>query len=63
MRIDSDLRPYDWYKYHVVTGAKENNLPADYVSMLEGVESILDPDKERERKELNIYREAARRQT
>ena len=37
-RIDPDLRPRDWYKDHVVRGAREHGLPADYIRMLERVQ-------------------------
>ena len=36
-RIDSALRPRDWYKDHVVRGASEHGLPADYIRKLEQV--------------------------
>ncbi|MFC1743342.1 gamma-glutamylcyclotransferase family protein [Candidatus Riflebacteria bacterium] len=49
--IDSSFKPYHWYKNYVVAGAKENGLPADYIKMLESVESIEDPDSERRAKE------------
>ncbi len=55
-RVDPSLRPYSWYKNHVVTGARENGLPPEYVSSIESVASISDPDSERERQELGIYR-------
>ena len=54
--LDESLRPYDWYKALVVTGAKEHNLPVVYVKELEGVESVNDPNAvraERNRKLLN----------
>ena len=54
--IDSSLKPYDWYKNHVVMGAKENGLPVDYINTIEGLESIADQDKGREKRELSIYR-------
>ena len=36
-RIDSALRPRDWYKDYVVRGASEHGLPADYIRKLEQV--------------------------
>ena len=36
-RIDSALRPRDWYKDYVVRGAREHGLPADYIRTLEQV--------------------------
>ena len=54
--IDRNLKPYSWYKTHVVVGAKENSLPKEYIALIEAVDSIPDPDKKRKKKELNIYR-------
>jgi hypothetical protein len=53
--IDSNLKPYSWYKHHVLVGAKENSLPAEYVARIEEIDSIPDQDKARESKELSIY--------
>ena len=36
-RIDSALRPMAWYKDHVVRGAREHGLPADYINALDRV--------------------------
>ena len=38
-RTDASLRPLDWYKDHVVRGAREHGLPADYIRSLEEVET------------------------
>ena len=38
-RIDSTLRPRDWYKDYVVRGAREHGLPCRYVRALEQVET------------------------
>ncbi|MEJ2034471.1 MAG: gamma-glutamylcyclotransferase [Deltaproteobacteria bacterium] len=54
-RIDPSLKPYHWYKKHVLLGAEEHELPFDYISKIETVESIPDPDPERHEKELSIY--------
>ncbi len=53
--IDPTLRPYHWYKEHVVRGAWENGLPAQYVEWISGVNSITDPQPQRHEKELAIY--------
>jgi hypothetical protein len=55
-KIKHDLKPFHWYKHHVVFGARENNLPAEYVDQIISVESIEDPDDERALQELSIYR-------
>ncbi len=49
------LRPYHWYKEHVLRGALENRLPADYIEAIRMIESIADQDKKRDERELNIY--------
>ncbi|MCB1823983.1 MAG: gamma-glutamylcyclotransferase [Candidatus Competibacteraceae bacterium] len=53
--IDETLRPYQWYKYHVLTGAKENGLPDFYLKKLENIKSIQDPKQERYDREMAIY--------
>lgn len=53
---DSALKPYHWYKEHVLRGARENSLPFDYISIIDSVASIPDPDNDRHAKELSIYR-------
>jgi gamma-glutamylcyclotransferase len=54
-QIDPSLRPSDWYKEHVVRGAKDSGLPADYVAMIEAVVANVDPDTKRRARELVIY--------
>jgi hypothetical protein len=54
--LDSTLKPYHWYKHHVLVGARENNLPPDYVSAIEAVDAITDPVPGRSAIELSIYR-------
>lgn len=56
-RLTSTLKPYHWYKEHVVIGARENGLPSDYIALIEATESVADPDVKRCRRELSIYRE------
>jgi gamma-glutamylcyclotransferase len=53
---DNNIKPYTWYKEHVLRGAKENNLPEQYITKLEKVVAIEDPDRERHEKEMQIYR-------
>lgn len=56
-RLTSTLKPYHWYKHHVVVGARENGLPSNYIAWLEATESVADPNAKRCRRELSIYRE------
>lgn len=55
-RIDDSLKPFHWYKEHVLIGARENGLPLDYIASIEAIESIDDPDTGRHQRELAIYR-------
>jgi len=54
-RIDPALRPYDWYKAHVLQGAAEHRLPASYVALIEAVAAIADPDADRAAREWALY--------
>jgi gamma-glutamylcyclotransferase len=53
--IDSTLKPYTWYKEHVLKGAEENGLPEEYINKIKRVKAIKDLDLGREIKELSIY--------
>lgn len=54
--IDKSLKPFRWYKDHVLIGARENRLPVDYIAQIEAVESINDTKHKRHERELAIYR-------
>ena len=54
--IDPSLKPYHWYKEHVLRGAVENRLPETYINSIQCVESIDDPNSKRALHELSIYR-------
>lgn len=56
IRIDATLRPFRWYKRHVLEGAREADLPARYVSAIARQPAVPDPCPARERRELAIYR-------
>ncbi len=51
-RVFEDLQPFDWYKRHVVEGAREQGLPAQYVDWLDQIRAMPDPDKARAAEEL-----------
>ncbi|MEW8693220.1 MAG: gamma-glutamylcyclotransferase family protein [Candidatus Thiodiazotropha endolucinida] len=53
--IDHTLKPYHWYKYHVLTGAMENSLSPGYVDGLRNVTSVEDPEPRRHALEMAIY--------
>lgn len=54
-RFDSSLRPLDWYKEHVVRGARAIGLPQSYIASLEAVACDVDTDANRRANELAIY--------
>ncbi|MCK5131335.1 MAG: gamma-glutamylcyclotransferase [Candidatus Sabulitectum sp.] len=53
--IDKSLKPYKWYKRHVLEGAIENRMPEAYIRSIKAVEAITDKDAERRDRELSIY--------
>lgn len=53
--INTSMKPYHWYKEHVLRGAKEYNLPQEYIQFIKSFESIHDPDQQRSERELSIY--------
>lgn len=55
IRIDPCLRPLDWYKEHVVRGAKGLGLSASYIEAIEAVACEIDTDASRRAQELAIY--------
>jgi gamma-glutamylcyclotransferase len=55
-RIEPGLKPYEWYKEHVLRGAREHGLPAEYIQAIASVEAVPDPDRRRHARELSIYR-------
>lgn len=57
--IDPSLKPYHWYKKHVLFGAQEHGLPPDYIVRIEAVLSEQDPDRERHERESAIHRSSA----
>ena len=46
-RVKDDLLPYTWYKNLVVNGAKEHDLPIEYIQQLESYVAINDPNTAR----------------
>lgn len=56
LAVDPTLRPFDWYKQHVLKGAIEAGLPREYIdSVIHAAESIDDDDRLRHAAELAIY--------
>ena len=53
--IDTTLKPFHWYKGHVLIGAREHDFPEEYIEQYLLVDSIDDPDAERAERELGIH--------
>jgi gamma-glutamylcyclotransferase len=45
------LRPYSWYVRFVLEGARQHGLPADYLALLQQVQSVEDPNRQRDARE------------
>lgn len=54
-RIDGRLQPFDWYREHVLRGAREWTLPDAHIERIRRVATVADPDPERVRRELSVY--------
>ena len=54
--INEMLKPYSWYKHHVLIGAREAGLPVSYIERIESVECLEDPDNNRDSIERAIHR-------
>jgi hypothetical protein len=55
--VDDTLLPYEWYHAIVVAGAREHNLPSDYIAQIEAVRSYPDPNEERRRRYRSLLEE------
>jgi gamma-glutamylcyclotransferase (GGCT)/AIG2-like uncharacterized protein YtfP len=53
--LNTTLKPYHWYKEHVIRGALEHGLPAHYIDKIKSVISVADPDQDNHIRELSIY--------
>jgi gamma-glutamylcyclotransferase len=47
MRKDPALKPYSWYRAHVLDGAYEHELPPEYIATLVAIEVLEDEDTAR----------------
>ena len=56
--LDPDIKPFHWYKEHVLRGVREHGFPELYIRKIEGVVAVEDHDRLRAERELGIYREA-----
>lgn len=53
--LEPGLKLFDWYHQHVLAGAREHDLPAHYISLLETLPVIADTEPQRRARELAIY--------
>ena len=53
--INNTLKPFTWYKQHVLIGAREADLPEEYICAIESIPAIKDHDKAREAEQLSIH--------
>ena len=53
--LDAGLLPFEWYKHHVVVGAKTLGVGRGYQAALEAVEAWRDPDRQRHHREMAIH--------
>ncbi len=49
---DATLRPFDWYRRHVLEGAIEAGLPPEWIDAIRSVATCEDPDRDRALREL-----------
>ncbi len=54
--INNEVLPLDWYKAFVVTGAEQNDLPADYTEKLKNTTAKADKNVERSEKQQAILK-------
>ena len=52
---DETLKPFGWYMHHIIFGAKQANLPHQYVSKFNLIPCQNDPDASRAAREMAIY--------
>ena len=54
--IDEGFQPFRWYKDHVLAGAREAQLPPEYIAKIEAIEALQDPNEQRAVRERSLYR-------
>jgi gamma-glutamylcyclotransferase (GGCT)/AIG2-like uncharacterized protein YtfP len=55
INIKSELKPFSWYKQHIIYGAKEANFPQAYLNYIINYPEMIDQNVAREKRELSIY--------
>lgn len=59
-KICTGLKPFHWYKLHVLEGAREHKLPDHYISYIANVEAKIDFNQDRSDRELKLHSPEAR---
>ncbi len=54
-QIDPGLKPFGWYKRHVLVGAREAGLPLDYIDSIQSLPHKDDHDLDRHCREVAIH--------
>ena len=54
-RTAAGIKPFHWYKQHVLSGAKEHCFPEHYIDTIVAIHSLEDEDFDRTENELSIY--------
>jgi len=52
--LNNSLQPYDWYMKFITSGAKQNQLPDDYIEKVNAINFIIDKNVERRERNLEI---------
>ena len=53
--IEANLKPFHWYREHVLQGALEHHLPLEYIEGIKSVRVMNDLNEARTKTELQIY--------
>jgi gamma-glutamylcyclotransferase (GGCT)/AIG2-like uncharacterized protein YtfP len=53
--INLSVKPFCWYLNHVLIGAREINVPDNYLAKIQAIDSVLDQDTERNTLEYTIH--------
>ena len=54
-RTATDIKPFHWYREHVLSGAREHGFPESYIEKITAIDATEDKDRHRMKKELSIY--------
>lgn len=52
---DKTMKPYIWYRQHLVEGAREHGIAQQYIDKILCVEAVPDPNSARHSHEMSIY--------